>query len=305
MIKYIIKRFFISILTLFVLITACFFLLRTLPGNPFQQDIVMDEQTLARLTRYYGLDKPLIAQYFTYLKNLFKGDLGYSYKYPGRTVNDIIAQNFPISADLGLRALIVGFPAGMLLGSLAARFRGKALDYVSVFIAIIGISVPSFVVATMLQWIFGVKLQILPIAYWRGFTHTILPVFAMSLGSIASEARAMRANMLEVSTQDYLVTAKAKGLSQRAIMFKHQIRNALVPMLTGMGLRAAGMIMGSLIIEQIFVLPGLGLYYTNAIKSLDYTMVMGLTIFYGSILIAMNFIVDLGYGLVDPRIRIQ
>lgn len=303
--RYIIKRFFISIATLFALITACFFLLRLLPGNPFQQGVVMDRETIDRLNRYYGLDRPLFQQFFVYLGNLLRGDLGVSFKYPGRTVNSIIAQNFPVSADLGLRALALGFPIGILLGCIAARKRGTKVDFLCVFVSILGISLPSFVVATLLQWTFGVKLGVLPVAYWDGWRSKILPVLAMSFGTVAGEVRSMRANMLEVIGQDYCVTAKAKGLSERTIMFRHQIRNAMVPMITGLGMRIAGIIMGSLIVEQIFVLPGLGQYYTNAIRSLDYTMVMGLTIFYGAILIAMNFLVDLCYGLIDPRIRLQ
>ena len=302
--RYILSRVLISVLTIFLLATACFFLLRVLPGNPFQQGIVLDQQTIDRLNKYYGLDKPLHVQYFNYVRSLLGGDLGYSYKYPGRTVNSIIARNFPVSADLGLRALAVGFPLGLLLGCIAAKRRGQFADFACVFIAVLGISLPSFVLATLMQWLFGVKLGLLPISGWKGFSYSILPVFAMAMGSIASETRSMRANMLEVISQDYSITAKAKGLGEWAVMVRHQIRNALVPMLTGLGMRVAGIIMGSLIIEQIFVLPGLGFYYTDAIKSLDYTMVMGITIFYGIILVFMNFLVDISYGLVDPRIRI-
>lgn len=302
--RYILRRFIISVVTIFLLATACFFLLRVLPGNPFQQETVLDQQTIDRLNKYYGLDQPLYVQYFNYMKNLLKGDLGYSYKYPGRTVNSIIAKNFPVSASLGLRALALGFPLGLLLGCIAAKRRGQFADFACVFISIIGISLPSFVLATLMQWLFGVKLGILPVSGWKGFSYTIMPVLAMAMGSIAGETRSMRANMLEVISQDYSITAKAKGLGEWAVMFKHQVRNAMVPMLTGLGLRVAGIIMGSLIIEQIFVLPGLGFYYTDAIKSLDYTMVMGITVFYGTILVFMNFLVDLGYGLVDPRIRV-
>lgn len=303
--NYIIKRFFISIATIFILITVCFFLLRSLPGNPFQGESVMDRQTIERLTRYYNLDKPVFSQYLTYLSNLLKGDLGYSYKFPGRSVNDIIARNFPISADLGLRAIAISYPVGLFLGCLAAKKRGKPTDFICVLIAILGISVPSFVIASIVQWVFGVKLGILPVAYWRGFSYTILPVFTIAIGRIAGTTRNMRANILEVMSQDYSVTAKAKGLSEPAILLKHQIRNSIAPMITGLGVEIASIVLGSMVIEQIFVLPGLGLYYTNAIRSLDYTMVMGITIFYGTILVFMNFLIDICYGLIDPRIRIH
>ncbi|MCL2006456.1 MAG: ABC transporter permease [Treponema sp.] len=303
--QYIIKRIFISLLTLFILITICFFLLRTLPGNPFQTETVLDAQTVERLTRYYGLDRPLIEQYLSFMGNLLRGDLGYSFRFPGRTVNSIIQRNFPVSASLGLRALAISYPVGIFLGCLAAKKRGKALDFACVFAAIIGISIPSFVLAAMLQWVFGVRLGILPVAGWRTFSHTIMPVFAVALAGIAGTTRSMRANVLEVISQDYSTTAKAKGLSEPAILLKHQLRNAIAPVITGLGVQIASVFLGSMVIEQIFVIPGLGLYYTQAIRALDYTMVMGITIFYGAILITMNFFIDLLYVLIDPRITIQ
>lgn len=304
MIRYVAKRMLISLLTIWVIATASFFLLRTLPGNPFQSDVVMTIEMRDQLMSHYGLDRPLWEQYVKYMTSALRGDLGYSFKYTGRSVNSIIAKHFPVSASLGLRAIAVGFPVGIFLGALAARKRGKPADYMCVFISIIGISVPSFVLASLTQYLFGVQLEVLPIAGWKGFAHTILPTLAMSLGMIAGETRSMRASMLEVASQDYIKTAKSKGLSARQVVWRHQIRNAMLPLLTGLGLRAASLLMGSLIIEQIFVIPGLGLYYTNAIRSLDYTMVMGLTIFYGSILVFTNFLVDISYGLVDPRVRI-
>ena len=304
MFRYIMERLFISMVTIFLIATATFFLLRLLPGNPFQSTTVMTVEMRDQLMSYYGLDRPVIEQYAKYMTSALKGDLGYSFKYPGRSVNDVIKRHFPVSAILGLQALAVGFPVGLLLGVVAARNRGKPLDYMCVFVSIIGVSIPSFVLASLLQYIFGVKLDLLPIAGWGGFMSRVLPTLAMSFGMIAGEARSMRASMLEVSSEDYMKTAKAKGLSSWQIVWRHQIRNAILPLLTGLGLRAASLLMGSLIIEQIFVIPGLGLYYTNAIQSLDYTMVMGLTIFYGSILVFTNFFFYLSYGLVDPRIRI-
>lgn len=303
-VRYILKRLLVSLVTIWVLSTATFFLLRTLPGNPFQSTTVMTTEMRSQLLRHYGLDRPLTEQYIMYMKNALKGDLGYSFKYTGRSVNSIIAKHFPVSASLGLRALGLGFPVGILLGVIAARRRGQAADYLCVLISIVGVSIPSFVLASLTQYVFGVKLEVLPIAGWGRFSHTILPSIAMSFGMIAGETRSMRASMLEVASQDYIKTAKSKGLSPRQVVWRHQIRNAMLPMLTGLGLRAASLLVGSLIVEQIFVIPGLGLYYTNAIRSLDYTMVMGLTIFYGSILVFTNFLVDLSYGIVDPRVRV-
>jgi oligopeptide transport system permease protein len=265
----------------------------------------MDEQTLERLTAFYGLDQPVLTQYLTYLGNLLQGDLGYSFRHPGRTVNEIIATNFPVSMDLGLRAIAVSYPIGILLGAVAAKNRGKPADFMCVVFAIVGVSIPSFVLASMMQWIFGVQLGVLPVAFWRGPAYAVLPVITLSMARIAGNTRGMRANFLEAMSQDYSVTAKAKGLSEPEITMKHQFRNSILPMITGLGPDLAAIVLGSMIVEQIFVLPGLGLYFVQAIQALDYTMVMGITIFYGTILVFLNFLVDLSYGLIDPRIRIH
>ncbi|MCI6024072.1 MAG: ABC transporter permease [Oscillospiraceae bacterium] len=302
--KYILKRLLISVVTIWLIVTACFFLLRLLPGNPFASTTLMTQDTLDRMMAYYGLDRPLWEQYVTYLKNLLHGDFGYSLKYAGRSVNYVIATTFPISAQLGLQALTFGIPMGLLLGIIAAKRRGHASDRaINVFI-IVCTAVPTFIIAALLQYLLSVKLGLLPVAQWKSFKHTILPTLCLSLGTVSGYARSMRTLMLEVDRQDYLKTAKAKGLGNVRIVVFHQIRNAIIPMITGIGTEIAGMLMGSYVIEKIFSIPGMGAYFVTSIQGLDYTMVMGLVIFQAVIVVAANFIVDLLYGVVDPRIRV-
>lgn len=304
MAKYILRRLIISVLTIWLLATASFFLLRALPGNPFQTEKLLTVEMQEKMIHYYGLDKPLWEQYVTYMGNLLHGDMGYSMKYTNRTVNSIIQSAFPISAALGLRALAVAVPIGLFLGILSARKRGKALDYTAVFISVVGVSIPSFIMGTFLQYIFAVKLQVLPIAQWKGEAYAVLPTTALALALLASLTRVMRASMLEVISQDYVKTARAKGLSEHRVVCFHQIRNAMVPIVTMLGPMVASVLMGTFVIEKIFAIPGLGQHFVNSITGLDYTMTMGLTIFYGTFLVAANFLVDIAYGLVDPRIRI-
>lgn len=302
--KYIIKRLIISIVTIWALATVSFFLLRSLPGNPFATSSLMAPEIQKKMMAYYGLDKPLFEQYTTYMSNLIRGDMGVSIKYTNREVTKIISDTFPISADLGLRALAIGYPVGLFLGVLSARKRGQALDYACVIIAVIGLSIPSFVFGSLLQWLFGVKLGILPLAQWKSFAHTIMPTIAIAIGIIATVTRTMRASMLEVESADYIKTARAKGLSARKIVTRHELRNAMVPIITGLGPAVAFTLMGSFIIEQLFAIPGIGKYFVESVQSLDYTTVMGLTIFFGIFLVTANFIVDVLYGMIDPRIHV-
>lgn len=304
MVRYILKRLWVSLFTILILITIVFFLVRMLPGDPFTSDKVTPE-IAKNMMRYYGLDKPLHVQYVHFMKNLLQGDLGYSLKYSGRTVNQIIATSFPKSADLGIRALIFAVVAGVLLGIVAALNQNKAWDKVSMFVAIIGISVPSFIIGGVLQYVFAVRLGWLPAAQWKGFAYTIMPSFALGLSTLALIARLMRASMLDVVRQDYIKTAKAKGLSQIYITRKYQIRNAILPVVTILGPTAAYLTTGTFVIEQIFAVPGLGRHYVVAIQNLDYSLTLGLTIFFGSFLVLMNFLVDVIYGIVDPRIRLE
>lgn len=304
MAKYIVKRLLISVITIWLLATISFFLLRTLPGNPFQTNQILSIEMQEKMMTYYGLDRPLLEQYITYLSNLIRGDMGYSLKYTNRTVNSIIKTTFPISASLGLKALALALPIGLFLGIASAKKRGQAVDYACVFISVLGVSIPSFILGSFLQYIFALKLKILPMAQWSTPLHTILPTIALALSLLATLTRVMRASMLEVTTQDYVKTAKAKGLTESKITWSHQIRNAMVPILTLLGPMVATVLMGTFVIEKIFAIPGLGQHFVNSITGLDYTMTMGLIVFYGIFMVTANFIVDIAYGFVDPRIRI-
>jgi oligopeptide transport system permease protein len=301
--NYIIKRIIVSLCTILVLITAVFVLVRMMPGDPFSSE-KMTPEIKANMMSYYGFDKPIYMQYLKYMENILHGDLGTSLKNPGQSVNDILASTFPYSADVGIRAVLFAAIIGVLLGSLAAVNNGHFLDYFCIFVAIVGVSIPDFINGTLLQYTFGLKLKWLPIAQWQGFKYTILPVFALSLPTLAGIARTMRASMMEVTSQDYIITAKAKGLSPAEILFKHQIRNAILPIVTMLGPTVAGILTGTFVIESIFAIPGMGRYYVSGIHDLDYSMILGMTIFYGVFLVVANFVVDLLYGFVDPRIRI-
>ena len=302
--KYILKRLVISIITIWLIATCSFFLLRTLPGNPFSTTQLLSVEMQERMMSYYGLDRPLIEQYFTFMKNLLHGDFGYSLKYVGQSVNGIIAEKFPVSAQLGIQAYLLSFPIGVLFGIIAARHRGRAIDYSLVGFSVLGVSVPAFILASLLQYVFAIKLKLLPVALWSSFRHTILPTIALSIGSIAGKTRLMRTLMLEVLTEDYVKTAKAKGLPTWRIVWSHQVRNAIIPMIPSLGMEIVSILMGSFVVEQIFAVPGIGAFFVTSVQSLDYTMTLGLPVFFGVFVVAANFIIDLIYGLVDPRIRI-
>lgn len=297
------KRLFVSLVTIWVLATIVFFLIRILPGDPFSGDKITP-QIKETMMKYYGLNEPLPVQYAKYMKNLVQGDMGYSLRYKNRTVNQVIADAFPNSADLGIRALLVAVPIGIILGIFSALNHNKMWDYICMIIAVIGVSVPSFIVGGLLQYSLAVKFRIFPVAEWKGFMYTVLPSLALSLSTLALVARLMRASMLEVTGQDYIMTAEAKGLPIIKIIWKHLIRNAILPVVTVLGPIVAALVTGTFVIEQIFAIPGLGRHYVMGIQNLDYTLVLGLTIFFGAFVVMMNFLVDIIYGLVDPRIRV-
>ncbi len=301
--KYIVKRVIAALLTLLALITIVFFLVRLMPGDPFTNPKLTPE-VQANLRSYYGFDKPLIVQYFVYMGNLLRGDFGYSMKYTNRTVNDIIGQTFPFSADLGIRALVLAVSLGLVLGIIAARNRGKKLDYVCVVIAIIGTSVPDFIMGALLQYFFGIKWGLFPVAKYLGFEYTILPACALATYTLASVSRIMRSSMLEVTSQDYIKTARSKGVSEFRITAKHQIRNAIMPVMTIMGPTVAAVLTGTFVIEALFAIPGMGKYYVESVNNNDYAMILGMTVFYGFFLVFCNLIVDILYGVADPRVRI-
>ncbi|MDR1558910.1 MAG: ABC transporter permease [Clostridiales bacterium] len=303
MAKYILKRCVIAIFTLLTLVTIIFVLVRMLPGDPFASEKT-NAAIQAKMRAYYGLDKPIHEQWLTYVTNLIKGNLGVSLKYPGRTINAAIAQTFHYSAELGVRALLVALAAGLLLGMAAAQKVGGIVDYICIFAAVLFVSVPDFVSGSLLQLIFAVKLKWLPATQWESWRHMILPVAALSFYTIALIARLMRSSMLDVIHQDYILTAKAKGLSSFQIIWRHQIRNSILPIITVMGPIVAAVLTGTFVLEKIYGIKGMGEFYVKSINDLDYTMVLGMTAFYGMFLVAANLLVDILYGIVDPRIKL-
>ena len=306
MLKFIAKRIGYMFLTLFIVTTITFMLIRAIPGDPLASMArKLPEQTKINYYAKYGLDKPVIVQYGVFLKNMvLHGDLGESLTYPGRQVTDTIKKYAPVSGRLGIQAITMGFTIGILMGILAAFNRNKWPDYLVMFVAILGVSVPSFVIASLLQYFFSVKWQILPTIGWGAFKYTILPSIALSFGSIAKYARYMRANCLDIIGQDYILTAKAKGVSKISLVVKHVIRNAILPAITLLGPQIAMIFVGSFVIESIFSIPGLGSYFVSSISNRDYTMIMGQTVFISFLFVSSLVVVDILYGVIDPRIRL-
>lgn len=303
MIKYILKRVLAAILTMWALVTIVFFLVRLMPGDPFTNP-KLTEQVRINMNEYYGFDKPLYIQYFQYLGNLLQGNFGYSMHYTNKTVNYIIGQGFPFSLDVGIRALVLAISIGLVLGVISARHRGKKIDFFCVVVAILGTSIPDFIMGAILQYFFGIRWGLLPVAQYKGFAYTILPSFALAFYTLASVSRIMRASMLEVTGQDYIKTARSKGLSDFRITRKHQIRNAIMPVVTMLGPTVASVLTGTFVIESIFAIPGMGKYYVESVTMNDYSMILGMTVFYGIFLVTCNLIVDILYGIIDPRVRI-
>ncbi|NLN65179.1 MAG: ABC transporter permease [Clostridiaceae bacterium] len=302
---YAIKRIASAAVTLFVVATLTFFLMFLVPGGPFLSEKATTPQTLKALEQKYGLDQPVGVQYVNYMKRIVMGDLGTSLKMRGQEVNDIIGQRFPVSARLGAIAVLIAIAVGIPLGSVAALNRGKWLDNIIMFIATTGIAVPSFVVATTLMFTFGVKLHILPTYGLSSPMHYVLPVMALAFYPTAYISRLMRSSMLDVLGQDYMRTARAKGISQFKSLFKHALRNAVLPVITYMGPMLAYILTGSFVVEKIFTIPGLGSQFISSITDRDYPLIMGTTIFLAFLLITMNVIVDIAYKIIDPRIKLK
>ncbi|MGE5653969.1 MAG: ABC transporter permease, partial [Bacillota bacterium] len=296
---------FYLVFTLWVIVSITFLLMHAIPGDPFRREKAIPPAIMANLKAKYGLDDPWHVQYARWIGNLLQGDLGISMKYTSRTVNEMIRDGFPYSASLGLRALAFAVTFGLCLGILAALNHNGWRDRSAMVIAVIGVSVPGFVIGTLLQYFISVKLDLLPVAGWDTWQHRILPPFALGLGTLALMARMMRASMLDVVNQDYIKTAKAKGLAPNEIVWRHTIRNAILPIITILGPLVVNIITGTLVVEQIFGIPGLGKYYTQSINNRDYTLIMGTTVFYAALLLVSMFFVDIAYGLVDPRIRLS
>ncbi len=302
--KYIAKRLGMAVITIWAVVTITFFLMHAVPGDPFKKEGKMPAVVYENLLEKYGLDKPLSEQYVIYLKNLLQGNLGESMKSRVETVNDMINRGFPVSAYLGLQALLIAIVFGPSLGALAALYQNKIPDYLAMIVAIIGISVPSFIMGTALIQFVAKNVAWLPIGGWGEFRHTILPSIALSLMPLAYMARLMRSSMLEVLGQDYIKTAKSKGISKAAVVLKHAVRNAILPIVSVLGTLISNLLVGSFVIEKIFGIPGLGALFIKSISNRDYTLIMGTTIFYAIILVGMLFLVDITYMLVDPRIKL-
>lgn len=302
--KYLVRKIFILAVSLLLVATMTFFLMQAAPGDPFMQEQAVPEEIMKSMYAHYGLDQPWYVQYIKYLKGLFTWNLGPSFKYEGRTVNDIIREGFPVSLVLGLEAIAIALFAGIILGTLAAIRRSKWQDHVAMIIAVLGISVPNFIMATFLQYIFAMKIDMFPVARWGSLSHTILPALSLAALPTAFIARLTRANMVEVLEQDYVQTARSKGLSTTQVVWKHVLKNSLLPVVTYIGPLSSAILTGSFIIEKIFGIPGLGGWFVTSITNRDYTVIMGVTIFYSAILMLCVFLVDILYTFLDPRIQI-
>lgn len=303
--KYIVKRVVLGFVTIFVVATLTFFLMNAVPGGPFLSEKAVSPQATAALEAKYGMDKPLGQQYLTYMKDALHGDFGDSLKQRGRTVASIIITKFPVSARLGGLAVLVALVLGIPLGCYAALHRGKFLDRLISVIATCGIAVPSFVVCTLLMYWLGVKAQILPTFGLTSWKHYVMPVMSLAFYPMSYIMRLMRSSMLDVLGQDYMRTARAKGLAQFMRIFKHALRNAILPVITYVGPMLAYTLTGSFVVEKIFTIPGLGSEFIGSITSRDYTVIMGTTIFLASLLVVMNVLVDIVYKIVDPRIKLK
>ena len=306
MIRFIIRRLISLIPTLFLIVTFSFFIMKVAPGGPFSAERNPPPEVLANINKVYHLDEPIPKQYVRYLGNMLRGDLGPSFRYKDYTVNDLIGNTMPNSLILGITALCSALVFGLLVGLFSAVKRNSIADYASMSIAVIGISVPLFVVGPLLMLLFAVKLKWLPTSGWitgrQGLKTLVMPALALSLPYFAYIARLSRASVLEVLRSDYIRTAYAKGLSYPVVLFKHALKGALLPVISYLGPAFAGIITGSVVIEKIFLVPGLGTFFVQSALNRDYTLIMGTVVMYSVILILMNFVVDILYAVIDPRI---
>ncbi|HUM82754.1 MAG TPA: ABC transporter permease [Lachnospiraceae bacterium] len=303
--KYIAKRVVFGLATLLVVSILTFFLMNLVPGGPFTADKSISKAAQKALAAKYGLDKPLWQQFFNYMKAALHGDFGISLKQRGRTVAQIIGTKFPVSARIGGISILVSLAIGIPFGCIAALHRGKAADRIIIIFATCGIAVPSFVICTVLMYFFGVKLGWLPTFGLTSWLNYIMPVMALAFYPTSYIARQMRSSMLDVLGQDYMRTAKAKGLSQNKILYKHALRNAILPIVTYLGPLVAYTLVGSFVVEKIFTIPGLGGEFVSSVINQDYTVIMGTTIFLAALVIFMNVVVDIAYTIIDPRIKLK
>ena len=309
MLRYIAGRLFSGVITVWFIATATFIGMHSVPGDPLMNDKAVTPEIRRNLEQKYGLDRPVIEQYLLFLGNMTRGDFGISFTQQNRRVNDIIREHFPVSAILGVLAITFAALGGILWGAITALYRDRLPDIVIMFLVVLGVSVPSFVFAALgqlsilkLNDLLGFSL--LPVAGWGTFSHMLVPSLVLGLGTMAFLTRLMRSSMLEVSASDYVRTARAKGLSPLRIFFSHQLRNAVLPVVTVLGPSIAAITTGGFVVELVFAIPGLGRYFIQAVQQLDYTVIMGTTVFYGAFLVLMVILVDILYGLIDPRIRL-
>ena len=306
---FIFKRLLSGLITIWFIATATFVAMHVVPGDPLANAKAMKPEIRKNLEARYGLDKPIAQQYAIYIGNMLRGDFGISFTQKNRRVNDIIREHFPISAILGVLALLIAAIGGIVWGAITAVYRDRWPDSVIMFLVVVSVSVPSFVFA-MLGQLGILKLNqwwgssLLPVAGWGTLQHMLMPALVLGLGTMAYLTRLMRSSMLEVTSSDYIRTARAKGLSPLRIFFKHQLRNAILPVVTVLGPAIAAITTGGFVVELVFAIPGLGRYFVQAVQQLDYTVIMGTTVFYGAFLVLMVLVVDILYGFIDPRIRV-
>ena len=310
MLTYTLKRILQGIVTVWFIATATFIAMHAVPGDPLANQRATNEQIRQNLEQRYGLDRPVSEQYVVFLGGILRGDFGISFTQENRRVNDIIRENFPVSATLGILAVMFAALGGVLMGALTALFRDRAPDLVIMFLVILGISVPSFVVAALSQLALVdinafLGFSLLPVAGWGTLRHMIVPSMVLGLGTMAYLTRLMRSSMLEITNADFIRTARAKGLPPSRIFLKHQLRNAVLPVVTVLGPAIAAITTGGFVVELVFAIPGLGRYFVQAVQQLDYTVIMGTTVFYGGFLVFMVIVVDLLYGWIDPRVRLE
>lgn len=309
MLRYTLKRLLQGVVTVWFIATATFLAMHAVPGDPLIGNKAASEAIRANLLEKYGLDQPLHTQYAIYLGNMLRGDFGISFTQQNRRVNDIIRDHFPVSAVLGILALLFATAGGVLFGVLTALFRNRLPDTLIMLAVILGISVPGFVFAALGQWMIvsvnaWLGVALLPVAGWGTISHLLVPALVLGIGTMAFLTRLMRSSMLETMTADYVRTARAKGLSPTRVLVRHQLRNAVLPVITVLGPAVATITTGGFVVELVFAVPGLGRYFVMAVQQLDYTVIMGTTVFYGAFLVFMVLAVDLLYGLIDPRVRL-
>ena len=305
MARYVLRRIGSALVILWVIISITFVLMHAIPGGPFTSEKKLPPQVKASIEAKYHLDDPLWKQYADYIGGVVTGDLGPSYKYEGRSVNDIIGESFPVSAQLGLLALCVAVVGGIAAGAISAMRPNGVIDYAITFVSTLGISVPTFIIGAVLVYVVGFELRGLPVAMGRGPSYMILPVLTLAAQPMAFIARLTRSGLLDVYQQEYIRTARAKGLGAWNILIRHALGNAILPVITYIGPLAASLLTGSFIVETIFAIPGLGQYFVTSIYNRDYTVILGVTVFYSTLIVVLNIIVDMIYPIIDPRVTTE